>query len=161
MSETDARARLAAQATDAERAAAADVLIINDGTPEEALAELDELWHTRLLPFAANLAAGVPAARAAADPTSHGREWQAQPARIMARLARAAGDAASSIGEAGAVELPGEPTGSILEIRLKDATNPSTVLPGLAEAGFFAVPGSVPVLLRSADPGLAVSVQLR
>jgi dephospho-CoA kinase len=48
MPEQDARARMAAQATDAERRAAAHEVIRNDGTPEALETEVDELWR-RLL----------------------------------------------------------------------------------------------------------------
>ena len=43
------------------RTAAADVVIVNDSSRQRAVDQLDALWHGRLLPFAANLAAGVPA----------------------------------------------------------------------------------------------------
>ena len=42
--EADARARATMQATDAERAALADVVIVNDGTEERFLAELENVW---------------------------------------------------------------------------------------------------------------------
>jgi dephospho-CoA kinase len=43
-SEDDARRRLAVQATDAERAALADVVIVNDTTKERFLGELANVW---------------------------------------------------------------------------------------------------------------------
>lgn len=52
MTEADARARIAAQATDEQRRAAADVLILNNGTPEELDARVDEVWRDRLAPTA-------------------------------------------------------------------------------------------------------------
>lgn len=45
MAEDDARARMAAQASDEQRRAAADELIVNDGTPEELRAAVDALWQ--------------------------------------------------------------------------------------------------------------------
>jgi dephospho-CoA kinase len=51
-----ARSRIAAQATDEARAAAADVLIPNDGTLDELRTAVDTLWHDRLLPLAADRA---------------------------------------------------------------------------------------------------------
>ncbi len=48
MTEADARARIAGQATDDQRAAAADVLLHNDGTREELAAQVDELWRDRV-----------------------------------------------------------------------------------------------------------------
>jgi dephospho-CoA kinase len=50
MSEADAHARIAAQATDEQRRAAADVLILNNGTPGELDARVDEVWREHLAP---------------------------------------------------------------------------------------------------------------
>jgi dephospho-CoA kinase len=44
MSEADARNRIAAQATDEQRRAVADVVIDNDGTLAELRAQVDEAW---------------------------------------------------------------------------------------------------------------------
>jgi dephospho-CoA kinase len=44
MSEAQARARIAAQATDAERAAAAHVLLPNDGSMDELAARVERVW---------------------------------------------------------------------------------------------------------------------
>jgi dephospho-CoA kinase len=52
MPEAEARARIAAQATDAQRRAVADVLIENDGTVERLRAAVDAAWSERLLPAA-------------------------------------------------------------------------------------------------------------
>jgi len=41
-------ARMAAQATDEERRAAADVVLVNDGTPEDLRAKVDALWAERI-----------------------------------------------------------------------------------------------------------------
>lgn len=46
MTEDEARARVANQASDAERRAVADVLIDTSGTLEETIAQTDELWET-------------------------------------------------------------------------------------------------------------------
>lgn len=52
MDAEDAAARIAAQATDAERAAVSHVVLQNSGTTAELLAAVDELWRNRLLPAA-------------------------------------------------------------------------------------------------------------
>ena len=44
MSLDEARGRIAAQATDEQRRAVADVVIATGGTMEETLAQIDELW---------------------------------------------------------------------------------------------------------------------
>jgi dephospho-CoA kinase len=48
--EDDARARIAAQATDEQRRAVADVVLRNDGTPEELRAQVDRFWAERVEP---------------------------------------------------------------------------------------------------------------
>jgi dephospho-CoA kinase len=48
--EDDARARIAAQATDEQRAAVADVVLDNSGTREELAAQVDRFWTERVLP---------------------------------------------------------------------------------------------------------------
>jgi dephospho-CoA kinase len=46
----DARARMAAQATDDQRRAVADVVLDNSGTPDELAAQVDRLWDERVVP---------------------------------------------------------------------------------------------------------------
>ncbi|SFD54235.1 dephospho-CoA kinase [Klenkia taihuensis] len=48
MTEEDARARIAGQATDEQRAAVADVLLHNDGTREELAAQVEAFWAERV-----------------------------------------------------------------------------------------------------------------
>jgi dephospho-CoA kinase len=53
MSGAEARARMSAQATDAQRAEIADVLIANDGSPADLAARVDAVWRGRIAPLAA------------------------------------------------------------------------------------------------------------
>jgi dephospho-CoA kinase len=46
----DARARMAAQATDEQRRAVADVVLDNSGTPAELEAQVDRFWAERVVP---------------------------------------------------------------------------------------------------------------
>jgi dephospho-CoA kinase len=48
----DARARMAAQATDEQRRAVADVVLDNSGTREELVAQVDRFWAERVRPVA-------------------------------------------------------------------------------------------------------------
>jgi dephospho-CoA kinase len=52
LAEEDARARIAAQATDEQRRAVADVVLDNRGTPEDLVAQVDRFWAERVLPVA-------------------------------------------------------------------------------------------------------------
>lgn len=49
MTESDVRARIAAQATDEQRRAVADVVIVNDGSRDELTDQVDAVWRERLL----------------------------------------------------------------------------------------------------------------
>jgi dephospho-CoA kinase len=49
MSEQEARSRIAAQATDEQRRAVADVVLTNDGSLDELHRQVDELWQDRLV----------------------------------------------------------------------------------------------------------------
>ena len=50
LSEEDARARIAAQATDEQRRAVADVVLDNSGTVEELAEQVDRFWAKRVAP---------------------------------------------------------------------------------------------------------------
>ena len=52
LSAEDARARMAAQATDEQRRAVADVVLDNSGTPEELAEQVDRFWAERVAPVA-------------------------------------------------------------------------------------------------------------
>jgi dephospho-CoA kinase len=62
MDEADARARIAAQATEEQRRRVADVWLDNSGTEGRLVEQARELWYQRILPFAHNLTTGTPAA---------------------------------------------------------------------------------------------------
>ncbi|GEO96315.1 dephospho-CoA kinase [Kocuria turfanensis] len=50
MTETDARARIAAQATDEERAAVSDTVLVNDGSVQRLLDRVDAWWEWHVEP---------------------------------------------------------------------------------------------------------------
>jgi dephospho-CoA kinase len=50
LSEADARARIAAQATDEQRRTVADVVLHNSGTPEDVAQQVDRFWAERVEP---------------------------------------------------------------------------------------------------------------
>ena len=50
LTEADARARIAAQATDQQRRAVADVVLDNSGTPDQLAEQVDRFWAERVAP---------------------------------------------------------------------------------------------------------------
>jgi dephospho-CoA kinase len=117
MAEDDARARIAAQASDEQRRAVADVWLDNSGTPEELTEHAREVWNHRIVPFAANLSAGHVARRPVrlvpADPA-----WPDQAARIVARLKTACGAKALRVDHVGSTAVPGLEAKDVIDIQV-------------------------------------------
>jgi dephospho-CoA kinase len=150
MPEADARARIAAQATEEQRRAVADVWLDNSGTSDQVLALADALWADRLVPFEANVrlrrAPGEDPRLFDTDPT-----WPQQAARLIARISVATGGLQA--------EYTGPKVGpvkDIIELELKVSTV-DQVAESLSAAGF---PGGDGVH-HSADPGRPATVHLR
>ncbi len=60
MAESDVRSRIAAQATDEQRRAVADIVIVNDGTLEDLRTAVDKAWREEIQPRAQAAGAGPP-----------------------------------------------------------------------------------------------------
>jgi dephospho-CoA kinase len=139
MAESDARARIAAQADDTARKAAADVWLDNSGSPEELTAAVDALWDGRLVPFAADLQAGRTAQWRPALVDSDA-QWPEQAARLSARVAAAAGGRGGAVAHVGSTAVPGLPATDVVDLQL-GVTTPSdaaAVGDGLRDLGFLA-----------------------
>ncbi len=54
MTEAEARSRIRAQASDEQRRAVADIVLINDGTRDQLREQVDAAWYNRLVPAAAS-----------------------------------------------------------------------------------------------------------
>ncbi|CKT81302.1 dephospho-CoA kinase [Mycobacterium tuberculosis] len=108
MAEADARARIAAQASDQQRRAVADVWLDNSGSPEDLVRRARDVWNTRVQPFAHNLAqrqiARAPARLVPADPS-----WPDQARRIVNRLKIACGHKALRVDHIGSTAVSGFP----------------------------------------------------
>jgi dephospho-CoA kinase len=108
MPEEDARARIAAQASDEQRRAVADIWVDNSGSPDELVQRAHDVWNDRILPFAHNLdarrIARAPARLVPADPM-----WSAQAQRIISRLRTACGHRASRVDHIGSTVFSGLP----------------------------------------------------
>ncbi len=85
MPESDARARIAAQANDDQRRAVADVWLDNSGEPGSLDDVVRDLWANRLVPFEKNLREGT-VVRALPELTPADPSWPAQAERIIGRL---------------------------------------------------------------------------
>lgn len=177
MTEADARSRIAAQASDEQRRAAADVWIANDGGQDDLLAAVDELWESRLVPFEQNVRLGRRAPRPGgpelvpSDPT-----WPAQAARLLARLSLAFGDLAVTADHIGSTAVPGLAAKDVIDLQvgvrsLSDADDQALV-DRLAAAGFPRPTATAEDRSKdgtpwpkrfhgSSDPGRATNVHVR
>lgn len=139
--EADARARIAAQATEEARRAVADVWLDNSGPSDKVLAAVDELWADRLVRYEANVRLHRHTPRGAprlvpADPT-----WPAQAQRVLSRLRLAAGEKALRIDHIGSTSVPGLAAKDVLDIQLAVAELDGSLDEPLARAGFPLLPG--------------------
>lgn len=131
MPESDARARIAAQATDEQRRAVADVWVDNSGSPDDLVRTAREIWSDRILPFAHNLSERRIPARpvrvVAPDPT-----WPDQARRIVDRLRTACGHRALRVDHIGSTAVP--------ELVAKDVIDVQVTVESLAVADELAEP---------------------
>ncbi len=121
MPEEDARARIAAQANDSDRRAAADVWIDNSGAPGDLDGVVRSLWFDRLVPFEQNIRDAVVVrtqpAVVAADP-----EWSAQAQRSIARMAVACGSYALRMDHIGSTAVPQLPARDVVDVQITVAS---------------------------------------
>lgn len=119
MPSDQARARIASQADDAQRRAAADVLLDNSGTVADLHARVDALWHERLVPFERNLRTGTPSRRpeelSVVEPDPG---WPAQAERLLARLRKALGDRVVRADHIGSTSVPGLRAKDVIDLQV-------------------------------------------
>jgi len=121
MTESDARARIAAQATEEQRRTVADVWLDNSGPQGQLVEHARELWYQRILPFAHNLRAHrtveAPPVVVPADPS-----WPAQAHRIVARLKTACGHNALRVDHIGSTAVPGMDAKDVIDVQVTVAS---------------------------------------
>ncbi|WP_107660228.1 dephospho-CoA kinase [Nocardia suismassiliense] len=138
VAEADARARIAAQATDEQRRAVADVLLDNSGAPAAIEDEVRRLWQERLVPFEQNLRAGTPARKKDIRLVPANPDWAVQAQRLIARLWVACGAAASRIDHIGSTAVPELPAKDVLDLQITvaDLAAADGLRDALGAAGF-------------------------
>lgn len=141
----DARARIAAQAGDTQRRAAADIWLDNEGSPVDLADAVTRLWRERLVPFADNLARGIRSRLAAPVLSPPDPTWPVQAERLAARIRYALGERARQVAHIGSTAVAGLPAKDVIDLQigvrsLADADEPGFVA-ALAQAGFVRVVG--------------------
>ncbi|UQU63078.1 dephospho-CoA kinase [Couchioplanes caeruleus] len=180
MTEEQARARIAAQAPDAERRAAGDVVIDNNGALADLETQVDRLWHERLTPYERNVRLRTPAPSdevlrvVPPDPA-----WPTQAARLIARIdhaLRAQLGGPADVSHIGSTAVPGLAAKDLIDLMLAVPTleQADKLADALAGAGLprregewwdnaRGLPGKTwPKRLHgSADPGRPVNLHVR
>lgn len=121
LSEGDARRRIAAQASDAQRRVVADVVLDNGGIPSALEAAVEGLWTDRLSPWNDNLLAGRRSRgqrrNAVIEPQPG---WEAQGERVVAKLAAAlAGPTGvTEVSHMGSTSVPGLIAKNVIDVQV-------------------------------------------
>ena len=129
----------------------ADVWLDNSGSPDAVAYAAGTLWDERLVPFEANVRAGVVATPS--GPAPSGAEADGIAERTANRLRAVAGDRARS------VERDPSGDGIVLRLTVADDEAAAGLVDTLTEAGFPRVDGDGQVH-GSADPGRPVTVRV-
>jgi dephospho-CoA kinase len=157
MSEQDARARIAAQADDEQRRAAADVWLDNSNSEEQTREQVDALWEQRLVPFEQNLRAGRAAPGGSPVLVDPDPSWPEQARRVAERIAAAAGERGRGVEHIGSTAVPGLIAKDVLDLQLGvESLRDADALAGaLAEAGFPRRSGGMADNPKPGDPDSA------
>lgn len=175
VAESDAAARIAAQATDDQRHAVADVWLDNSGSRNRTFAAVDQLWRQRLVPFEANLRHRRPAARTATPVVVPPEgSWLQQARRVIARVATVAGPRAHRIDHIGSTAVPALDARDVLDVQVvvDDLAEAERLADDLVAAGLIrrdgrwwdnARDGTVwdKAMASNADPTRAIDCHLR
>lgn len=181
LDEADARHRIAAQASDEQRRAAADLWVDNGGDPAATREQVDALWRERLAPYDDALRTGRRSRRPEDGPILHDPDptWPAQAARLVARLHDALDGVVPGVrvDHIGSTSVPGLPAKDVVDLQvglpvLADADTPA-FRAAMDERGFVRSPGNErdhphgpdPVWDKrfhgSVDPGRYANVHVR
>ncbi len=150
--EQDARARIAAQATEEQRRAVADVWLDNSGSAGALVEQARALWHERILPFAHNVRLRRPA-RAAPAVVASDPNWPDQARRIVARLQTTCGHRAVRVDHIGSTAVPGLDAKDVIDVQVSVASLDvaDELADALLAAGYPRVEGNAADTPHTAD----------
>jgi dephospho-CoA kinase len=144
--EPDARARIAAQAGEAARRAAADVILVNDGSEDDLRRDVRSLWRDRLVPFEHNVRHGIASRRpdhlALSD---HTDQWPDIANRLGARIRHALAAHDVLVDHVGSTAVPGLVAKPVIDLQVgvpsMEAADDPEWVKAMADAGFPRAPG--------------------
>jgi dephospho-CoA kinase len=121
MDESDARARIKAQAPEEQRRAIADVLLDNSGSQGELVGSARDLWYDRVLPLAHNIRTQQCAPRVY-QLVPYQPSWPEDARRIIKRIEIACGAMALRVDHIGSTAVPGMDAKDVVDIQVTVAS---------------------------------------
>lgn len=175
MDEADARARIAAQASEQQRRAIADVLLDNSGSEGELVEEARDLWFNRVLPLARNIRLRR-CAQAETELVPYRPQWQQDATRIGNRIQAVCGAKVLRVDHVGSTAVENMDAKDVIDIQvtvrsLQDADEIAEMLRNAGYPRNEDVVGDTPHTADTAlwgkrfhcaaDPGRPASLHLR
>lgn len=117
MDEKDARARIAAQASEEQRRAIADVLIDNSGSQGELVEHARDIWYQRVLPLAHNIRTRE-TVRNPAGLVRYHPVWADDARRIVNRVKMACGARALRVDHIGSTAIEGMDAKDVIDVQV-------------------------------------------
>lgn len=121
MDESDARARIKAQAPEDQRRAIADVLLDNSGSQGELVEKVRDLWYNRVLPLAHNIRERHCAPRVY-QLVPYDPAWLDDARRITRRIEIACDSRALRVDHIGSTAVPGMDAKDVIDIQVTVAS---------------------------------------
>ncbi|MBK8469276.1 MAG: dephospho-CoA kinase [Actinomycetales bacterium] len=146
MPEADARARIAAQASDEQRREAADIWIDNGRSREQTASQVHRVWADRLVPYDENLRSGIPSGMPPRTTLSEPDPgWADAGARVVARIAAALPGRGVRVEHIGSTSVAGLLARDVIDVQVRvpllaDA-RADEVVTALRRAGYLPVDG--------------------
>lgn len=186
MTESEAQARIDAQATDDQRRAAADVMLPNVGTVDDLHAAVDLLWDNRIQPYELNLREGLRTRGTdEVELAAYDETWPVTARRLAGRIEtqlrnHGLGETVVAVDHIGSTSVPGLCAKPLVDLQVRatdlDVATSATFEKALLAAGFAGrrgpeidtvhefAPSEVEwakVFYGSADPDRVVNVHVR
>ena len=155
MDESDARARIAAQASEEQRRAIADVLLDNSGSQGQLVERARDVWYQRVLPLAHNIRTGetvrIPTALVPYDPA-----WADDARRIINRLKMACSARALRVDHIGSTAVPGMDAKDVIDMQVtvESLAVAADLVGTLTDVGYPRIEGITGDVAHDGDPSL-------
>jgi dephospho-CoA kinase len=175
MEEKDARTRIAAQASDEQRRAIADVLLDNSGSQDELVQRARDIWYQRVLPLAHNIRTRE-TVRIPPNLVPYNIVWADDARRIVNRLTMACGHNALRVDHIGSTAVEGMDAKDVIDVQVtvESLAIADELVDALTEVGYPRIEnitsdaphGDDPSQWRkrihgAADPGRPANVHIR